>query len=190
MESFNLSEGAAEQIQKGRVYLGPRDVNGYPTLMLCQTPDLQTNTETCDKMIEALKFVVCVMKKYQMLPYYCEQFNLFIDLRGKGLFGTPLALPRRFVDFINKQFKNEINKFIIYDVSSTAYFQIKMVMKLFSTPRINKACIIKGGDFPEQHKYFDQKNLQIRYGGNIPNLNIGQFWPPQDLHTDQVIKLV
>lgn len=38
MEAWSLPDYAAGLIHDGRVYLGPRDVNGYPTIMISEGP--------------------------------------------------------------------------------------------------------------------------------------------------------
>lgn len=80
MESYNLDEISADLIGKGRIRIGPRDKDGYITLILWLDSKVPLTEETAHNSVRALEFVMCVMKRYCMLPHYSELFNLFIDM--------------------------------------------------------------------------------------------------------------
>ena len=69
-----------------------------------------------DDLVNATKLVMAVMKKYMMLPYYCELFNVVIDIQGAGVF-TSTAPIRAVIAYINANFKNELNKLMIINLS-------------------------------------------------------------------------
>ena len=41
---------------------------------------------------EASVFVMSIVKKYMLMPYYTEMYNLFVDIDNAGLWGFPKKL--------------------------------------------------------------------------------------------------
>ena len=74
LKTFQLSDEAANYIKTGRIGVCGRDRDGNPGVII-RFKGLKINKNTNMDVLDALKFVFMVMKKYMMVPYYCELFN-------------------------------------------------------------------------------------------------------------------
>ena len=176
MENYSLDAKSVEHINKGRVYIGPRDKKGYITLMIFFDKEVELNEETAKEIAKTLEFVMCVLKKYCMLPYYSELFNLFIDFDGMSLMNPKYQKPQGIItNHIQKHFKNELHQVYIINPSWASSQLLKLALKIFSTPRLNKVHSIKKADFKELFDYFEKKDLPEKYGGLK---KIESYWSP------------
>ena len=50
--------------------------------MIFRPGELKIDKETAGRITQALTFSLIILKKYCMLPKYCEKFNFIIDLGG------------------------------------------------------------------------------------------------------------
>jgi hypothetical protein len=111
---------------------------------------------------------------------------VFLDLNGRGYFGTPPKVLQKFLGFFNRYFKNELSRVIIYDVSAPARVMINLGMKVFKDAKMNKIALVKKGDSKELLKYYHRSELPVNYGGSGYHLGPDEFWPPIITGTDSV----
>jgi hypothetical protein len=91
MKSFNLSQKATNLILNGNIYVSGRDKNGYPNIIY-YIKGVESTEENINAIREATIFVMSVVKKYMLLPYHAEMYNLFVDIDNMGLWGFPKKL--------------------------------------------------------------------------------------------------
>jgi hypothetical protein len=103
---------------------------------------------------------------------------VFLDLNGRGYFGTPPKVLQRFLGFFHQYFKNELSRVIMYDVSTPVRVMMNLGMKPFKGGKMNKIALVKKGDYKELLKYYHRSELPINYGGAGYQLGTGEFWPP------------
>lgn len=85
MKSFNLSPEAADILKKGALYIYGRDKYGYTNIWVDYKKS-DTSEAGCKNTSDALIFLSAVVKKYCMLPYHCELFNIIIDIGNCSVF--------------------------------------------------------------------------------------------------------
>ena len=190
MKTYQQTEEAIKYIKEGNIGVVGRCREGNPTLII-RVKGLKLNKDTKMDVLNALKFVMYIMRKYMMVPYYCEQFNMFIgkkfitkiiDFENLGMGGVKLTAVKPIVEFLDGHFKCQLGKSIIYNPSYSAYLLFKLVLKLFNGPRLEKAMVIKKNQNNELHKYFAPEYQEKKYGGQLENVgeNGEDFWPPSN----------
>lgn len=95
LKSFKLSDEAAQHIINGNVFIGGRDISGYPTLIL-RLNNLKINKNCAESIKDAMIFCLLVLKKYMMVPHYSEKFNFFMDIADKGILNISPTLLKSF----------------------------------------------------------------------------------------------
>jgi hypothetical protein len=125
MAAFRLDQDAADLISRGTIYITGRDRDGNPTLVI-NMKNADFDDKGLEALIKALKFIMAVMKKYMMLPHYCELFNVFVDFAGRGFWASPIAPMKRVISVLDENFKNSIHKIVLYNPSTSAYVVIKV----------------------------------------------------------------
>lgn len=103
---------------------------------------------------------------------------MFLDLNGRGYFGTPPKVLKRFIAFFHQYFKNELSSVIMYDVSTPVRVMMNLSMKVSKDAKMKKIALVKKGDFNELLKYYHRSELPVNYGGAGYHLGTGEFWPP------------
>jgi hypothetical protein len=91
-KEFSLSPSAAEILTSGNLYVHGRDLNGYPNIIF-RIKGADTSEANIPNYQQALIFLTAVVKKFMLLPYYCELFNVIIDIGNTSVWG----LPRKFI---------------------------------------------------------------------------------------------
>lgn len=177
MVDFKLHNGAAKLISEGNLFIGSRDKEGYPTLIIAPNENLRSNDETVTNFLNAVDFLLAVLKKFMMIPYYCEMFNIIIDIKDGSLFST-IGLLRKGIEVIDKSFKREIHKIFMVNLGFTTQTMAKGIVNLFSSVSSERFIYIKEDEMDELSNYYTAKNLLQRYGGNVRDIKPGEFWPP------------
>jgi len=91
MKQFKLTDAAAQYLINGNIYVSGRDKNGYPNVMH-YVKGVKSTEENLAAIKEASIFLMSVVKKYMLLPYHAEMYNLCVDIDNMGLWGFPKKL--------------------------------------------------------------------------------------------------
>merc|ERR1712232_1293100 len=91
LKTYNLSEKAANILKNGTLYIHGRDYKGNVNIFT-NISKVDTSNEGLACYKEAQNFLLAVLKKYMLLPYYTERYNLIIDLTDVSMWGIPIGL--------------------------------------------------------------------------------------------------
>lgn len=78
-------------------------------------------------------------------------------------------------------------KLIIYNPSFTLNACIKLVTAFFNQKFMIRFKVVKKGNEKDFMQWLDPSQWEKRYGGDLPDLEEGQFWPPTNFGKDTVL---
>lgn len=187
MKNFNLTKEAAQIQNSGYLGIYGIDQNGCPNIVL-RFNKLKTDAEGTKALENGLNFVMCVTKKYYMLPYYQEKYNQMIDVGNASVISQPKTQIMSTMNLVEQNFKNHINKIIIYNLSTTGYVLFKLLKNLFN--RHEKLMVIKKGNEKEFLGVMNPRKWPKKWGGDMSMSSFknkdGNYWPPNMLDVDIV----
>lgn len=186
MKSFDLPEAAADVLRKGIVYVYGRDKHGNVNIYV----DF-LKSDTSEKGIENIKsaliFLTAVVKKYMLLPYYAELFNILLDLGNGSIWSLNTNLISAIGGIHQLHFKNSMFKLIMYNPSWTFYALWKVVSAVYNKKYLERVRIIKGGNESEFWEIFDPRLTPKRLTGTGPDPDeTKSYWPPMQLERDTI----
>jgi hypothetical protein len=53
------------------------------------------------------------------------------------------------------------------------------LIKPFLDPIGAQKILVKAKKYDDMYKYIDRENLEVKYGGKLPNLKEGEYFPPK-----------
>ena len=77
-------------------------------------------------------------------------------------------------------------KLICYDVAMTFHIIFNLFIKVFGGKFIERVRVIKKGNEKDLWEILDPNQFERRFGGNCPNMQDGQFWPPKVFGKDNI----
>lgn len=173
LKGFNLSEEAAGYLTRGEISICGRDKTGKANLMWeIKTPIKKENSAP---LIEALTFAMLILKKYAMVPKYCEKFNLIVNLNKKA--PVVISLIRGLMVLFKNNFATYIDKTYIYNTSTLFSLIWKIVEVTLSKHDLETVFFVT---VKEKQKFLvdlDGTDLPEMYGGDRV-IDAGMFWPP------------
>jgi hypothetical protein len=184
MKNFNLSAGAAKCLTEGHIYVYGRDKAGYTNIYV-DLGKCDTSKAGIEFVKDALVFLSAVVKKYMLLPYYAELFNIIIDICNKSVFSLSKDLVQGIMGIHQLHWKNNMFKLIIYNPSFTFYALWKIVSTFYNKKYLERVRIVKKGNEKDLWEIMDPKLTPQRLKGEAPDL-AAPFWPPKQVELDCV----
>lgn len=123
-----------------------------------------------------------------MMPYYCEMYNLIIDIDNMGIMSIPRAAISECIKIHQLQFKNHLHKIFLYNPSWTFNVIFKVIVKLFNQKFIGRLRMINKGKERKFMEFMDPESWEKRYGGNCEDIQENCYWPPAKLYTNPVTR--
>jgi len=164
-------------LEDGNVYIGGRDPRGVPSLMLCIGNLKKIDKALATDLSNALGFCLMVIRKYCMVPKYIEKFNFIIDLCE-----SKIKPQKELIKGIMSLFQDNFNGFsgqtFIYRPSKGFMLFWKIISVFIPENTREKVQFVPKGKEDEFSGLLIKDELQEVYGGSMPNLQSGQFWPP------------
>ena len=182
-KKFNLSKEAADYLASGALYVYGRDKHGHPNIWL-DLKVAKTDKQSIEHGKEAMLFQSAVVKKYMLLPYHCELFNVCIDIQNKSVFSLSKDMISSIIGLHQLHWKNSMFKVIIYNPSFTFYALWKVVSLLYNKKYLERVRIIKKGNEKDLWEILDPVQTTERLKGTAPEPTT--FWPPVSLEKDPV----
>jgi len=185
-KNFNLSEGAAKCLTEGHLYIYGRDKHGYTNIYV-DLKKCDTSKTGIAFVKDALVFLSAVVKKFCLLPYYAELFNIILDIGNMSVFSLSKDLVQSIMGIHQLHFKNSMFKLIIYNPSFTFYALWKIVSAFYNKKYLERVRIIKKGNEKELWEIMDPALTPQRLKGTAPDPNEKEsYWPPKNLITDAI----
>jgi len=185
MKAFNLSEAAAKVLQDGAIHTYGRDKNGFVNIWV-NLRKCDTSKQGIENCKQALIFLSAVVKKYMLLPYYAELFNIIIDINNMSVFSLSKDLISGIIGIHQLHWKNSMFKLIIYDPSFTFWALWKIFSLVYNKKYLERVRIIKKGKETELWEILDPELTPVRLKGTAPDLKEGEYWPPKQLSKNPV----
>ena len=183
MKDFRLTPEGAKQLTDGVITVYGRDKRGFPIFWV-DFKKADTSTKGCEAAENALIFASAVVKKYMLLPYHCELFNIVIDVGNCSVFSLSKKFLSTVMGLHQTHFKNSMLKLIIYNPSFTLYALWKTISLVYNKKYLERVRIVKKGNEKDLWEILDPEQTPIRCKGTAPDIQ--QFWPPLSLEKDPI----
>lgn len=157
-----------------------RDCHFRPLLVMNFTKfDLKKVTSTqfpLENYLQAacfmLEFAACNM----LYPGKVENWMCISDIGYRGLTDLPLNTLRKITKYLQDIFKCRVAYSSMINTPKSIYFIYSCLKPFLDPVTIEKISIEKGSEPIQLLKYFNPYQVEQKYGGKAPNLEI--FWPP------------
>jgi len=181
MKNFRLTPEGAKVLTDGIATVYGRDKRGFPIIYV-DFKKADTSTKGCEATENAMIWLSAVVKKYMLLPYHCELFNIVIDIGNCSVFSLSKKFLSTVMGLHQLHWKNSMYKLIIYNPSFTLYALWKTVSLVYNKKYLERVRIIKKGNEKDLWEILDPEQTPIRMKGTAPDIT--QFWPPLSLEKD------
>jgi len=181
MKDYRLTPEGAKVLEDGIITVYGRDKRGFPIIYV-DFKKADTSTKGCEATENALIWASAVVKKYMLLPYHCELFNIVIDIGNASVFSLSKKFMSTVMGLHQLHWKNSMYKLIIYNPSFTLYALWKTVSLVYNKKYLERVRIIKKGNEKDLWEILDPEQTPIRMKGTAPDIT--QFWPPLSLEKD------
>lgn len=111
-----------------------------------------------------------------LFPGKVENWMCISDIGYRGLSDLPLNTLRKITQVLQDVFKCRLAYSAMINTPKTIYFIYSCLKPFLDPVTIDKISIAKGNVATNVIKYFNPYQVEERYGGRAPNLNV--FWPP------------
>lgn len=156
--------------------MGRSEGTDYP-IILFDTGKAKLTDETTEYNIEAVQFLMLVVKKFMLLPKYCEKVDVVVDLEGHGMQGTRISHFNKFVAWLNLHYAGMLNKMFIYDYTNHFSGTWKTLLNVIPEGTAKRIELVSKEEGNKKiPKAFGKDGVEEKYGGNIPTM-IGSTWP-------------
>jgi hypothetical protein len=142
--------------------------------------------EHSEPLVQALTFAMIILKKYAMVPKYCEKFNFIVNLNKK----TPILINmvKGLIKLFQDNFTTFIDKTYIYNTSTMFKVIWKVVEGKFpiffnkilatiSKEDLESVFFVTLKDIAKFKEELDEADLPELYGGDRV-IGPDVFWPP------------
>lgn len=103
-----------------------RDKKFRPTI-IASFRDREYNKEHTNDFKLAIEFIFLMVKRFMLVPYHAEQWNVIIDLADLSAFSIDIGIIKSISDVTKINFMGFLHKLFIYDVSTSVKFALKTV---------------------------------------------------------------
>jgi len=119
-----------------------------------------------------------------LIPYHGELFNLIIDLANTAMYSLPKDQFKVISYIIQNHFKNHMTKIVLYNASWAFRVVYKLVTTFYKAKYLVRVSMISKGDEKEFLKFIEPRQWPKKYGGQGPDIENNDFWPPKDFNTE------
>lgn len=164
-------------IQSGFLYLLKRDKD-LRTIIVVNVSILKNFSAEDFELVEGIANFVCTYAINKiMLPGKAETFTVIIDLENVSFYQIPVKALKSIVGAMQTNFRGRGYRTYILHASMMfrgSWSVIKQMLDEFTAQKLQ----FLGKNFKEElAKLIPPSNLEVKYGGRIPDKTSG-FWPP------------
>ncbi|OMJ73919.1 hypothetical protein SteCoe_27301 [Stentor coeruleus] len=164
-----------EILLTGPLYMHGRDCH-YRPLLIMNFAKFDLKKYTFEQYLQAACFVLEFASKHMLFPGKVENWMCISDIGYRGLSDLPLNTLRKITQVLQDVFKCRLAYSAMINTPKTIYFIYSCLKPFLDPVTIDKISIAKGNVATNIIKYFNPYQVEERYGGKSPNLNV--FWPP------------
>lgn len=166
-----------DRLQSGGLYAYGRDKQQRPIIVLRFRELIDAGIDK-DNFLDINDMLTGYVVFNAMVPGQIEQYFFIVDVRNVSLWEIPVRSLISFVKHNSKFYKHRVHKFYGLNLSWTIRKGVNFVWN-FLDPFQKQQLGFYSDDYKEDlHYWIDKSNLEQRFGGNLPDLTKGQFWPP------------
>ena len=178
LKKFKLTDMGAAMLVNGNVYIQGRDNLNYPILIIKLSAELKLDEATIKSLYNAIVFCLIIIKKYMMLPHYCEKFNVLINLCEQSWWKLSTThIIKNWTSLLYDNFNGQLNTVWIYNYSKSFSFFWSLSTTFVKRENLENIIFVKKG----QEKIFQQtiskKELEQCYNGTFDEI-VDTYWPP------------
>ena len=184
LKDIVINDNMIKLLSEGYVYIGGRDKNYYPYIVANLKDYKVRQGNNQEDLLNTIKFVMAIIKKYMMLPFYIEKFHFILNVEKTGILDAKTFFPD-----ILKVF-GENNGFaghtFIVNPGWTFRTGWSALSGLLPKNTRERTQLVKSKtEYAELLDFFDPDSLEKRYGGQLENHGLEHpSWPPRKMDDD------
>lgn len=187
LPNFILTPAGVKLLEQGNIYLAGRDKFGNTNIFVDMNNKMTLNDQGCAEMMNAMTFQMLIVKKYCLLPYYTELYNLVVNLNNMSVWSFPKNAFMKIIELHQVYFKNHMFKLMVYNPSFTTNGILKIVTSFFDPKFMIRFKVITKGNEKEFMNVMDPSQWEKKYGGQAEDFSEGKFWPPVNLGKGEIL---
>ncbi|CAD8055574.1 unnamed protein product [Paramecium primaurelia] len=170
-----LSPEAEQYLKQGYIYQFGRDPQYRPVVYI-QLHLISKNKVHVPTLLNAATAIGNMVTKFMYARGYVENWIVILDSGGSGLFDFPFSTLNMINEFFSINFTSSLHKMFILNPSFFFNSSWKLIEKIIHPETAAKINFLKATDFYKLQELIPAEEIEIKYGGQHPNLT--NFWPP------------
>eukprot|EP01017_Pseudomicrothorax_dubius_P033820 TRINITY_DN4565_c0_g1_i6.p1 TRINITY_DN4565_c0_g1~~TRINITY_DN4565_c0_g1_i6.p1 ORF type:complete len:412 (+),score=92.29 TRINITY_DN4565_c0_g1_i6:55-1290(+) len=171
-----LSPGGERILRGGTIYQFGRDRHLRPIVVVDLAKLVRENLPI-DDFTNALVFLLQTVKKTMFLPGHVEEWVVIQETIDLSLFKLPQKHIKTISEVTQTNFPCYLCKMFMLNPPFIVRVSWNMLKGFFDPMTAEKIDMLNGSTLNEIQTLVDPENLEKRFGGSHPNLEV--FWPPQ-----------
>ncbi|CAD8065582.1 unnamed protein product [Paramecium sonneborni] len=170
-----LSPEAEQYLKQGYIYQFGRD-HQYRPVIYIQLQMISKNKVHVPTLLNAATAIGNIVTKFMYTRGYVENWIVILDSGGSGLFDFPFSTLNMINEFFSINYTSSLHKMFILNPSFFFNSSWKLIEKIIHPETAAKINFLKAQDFYKLQELIPAEEIEIKYGGQHPNLTT--FWPP------------
>ncbi|CAD8045376.1 unnamed protein product [Paramecium primaurelia] len=170
-----LSPEAEQYLKQGYIYQFGRD-HQYRPVVYIQLHMISKNKVHVPTLLNAATAIGNIVTKFMYTRGYVENWIVILDSGGSGLFDFPFSTLNMINEFFSINYTSSLHKMFILNPSFFFNSSWKLIEKIIHPETASKINFLKSTDFYKLQELIPAEEIEIKYGGQHPNLTT--FWPP------------
>jgi len=108
-----------------------------------------------------------------------EQFFTIIDAGDLRLYELPVRSLTSFIIHVSKYYRHRAAKVFVINLPWSVRQGIKFIWNFLDDFQKSQLGYYGSDYHDDLHALVGKDNLEEKYGGNLPNLKKGEYWPPR-----------
>lgn len=133
---------------------------------------------TIEECLAASFLNIFFVQKFMKNMGTIENFVMVADMRQLGVYNIPYHFLRDVLGFIALVIKGRSRAVYILNAPTTFKFLWSTCKFFLDANTVRKTEIVRGNTCHQLLELVDPGQLEQKYGGQVPDRQPGQFWPP------------
>jgi len=170
-----IIKNSAPALNNGVVYQLGRDKNFRP-LIIIDLYKLAKDAQSQSSVIDALLYLLIMVREIMCMPYYVERWNLLIANCSKELITSQKNILASIEGLISSHFPSTLEKVFFLNCDFSEDFIDKLGLFQLKS-KANRRVVVQGKPNRALEKYIAADQLEAKFNGTIPN-QVETYFPP------------
>lgn len=134
LTNFKLTRGGQKILKQGVLRIFGKDKNFRPILyIICSKIEEAKKTLTNDDFVNALVFVLILIKKYCLLPFFVEKWDVVLDLGNISAWKIDTGIIKAIINITKNHFVGHLHRLYFLNphfTFSTLFSTLKSITKI------------------------------------------------------------